>query len=101
MVSFLARGVKMLSENSYRSVRTGRLNKDLDIVMKLNEAFRARNQIEYRIKFVPLNIAVDEIYHVRKDAEREAERVTEKKKFELYGGFDLEADMHDDYPLST
>lgn len=83
------RGVKHLSENSYRSVRSGRLNKDLDIVMALNDAFRERNQIEYRIKFVPNKIDVDGVYNACKNAERAAEKATRAKRVEKYGEFDL------------
>lgn len=89
LVGFLSRGIKYLSENSYRSVRSGRLNKDLDIVMALNEAFRERSQIEYRIKFMPTDLGVDGVHYARKNAERAAEIATRAKRVEKYGEFDL------------
>lgn len=61
-----------MSENSFRSVRTGKLNKDLDIAMAVNTELRMRNDLKLRMKYVPNDIAVLDMFHCERIAERAA-----------------------------
>lgn len=61
-----------LSENSFRSVRTGKLNKDLQTCMALNKVLRSRKDLTIRVKFCPLDIRVTEMFLADKYALRAA-----------------------------
>lgn len=55
-----------MSENSFRSTYTGKLNKDLETSMELNSVLRTRQDLTLRIKYCPNDINVEEIYQAGK-----------------------------------
>lgn len=60
VIRFVARDLPRLSENSYRSARSGRLIKDLETAMEINQIIRTRSDITFRMKFVPINVLYPE-----------------------------------------
>lgn len=78
-----------MSENSFRSERTGRLNKDLEMTMELNKVLRELNHIKWRVKYVPNNIAVDAMTRARTLADNAAYNATTKMRWEKGGGINL------------
>lgn len=87
------RYIDSLSENSFRSVKTGRLNKDLQLVMELNNILRERNQIEWRTKYVPKMIMKDEMHYATLQTERTWIELDRQKRLERCGGFNLLDDI--------
>lgn len=81
--------VPRLSENSYRSIRTGRLNKDLEMSMEINSIMRELNHIEWCMKYVPHAIMASGIHSATITAEKKWIEVNRQKKREKYGGFNL------------
>lgn len=69
-----------MSENSFRSVHTGKLNKDLETSMQINKELRLRQDLTLRLKYVPNDIGVDGMYHAVKSATRAAEQATNEHR---------------------
>lgn len=65
-----------MSENSFRSTYTGKLNKDLETSMEINKVLRTRQDFILRLKYVPNDVGLDGIYHATKIAEKTAAQVT-------------------------
>lgn len=72
LIKFVNHSLRNMSENSFRSLRTGKLNKDLETSMALNTELRIRNDLKLRMKYVPNDIAVLDMYHCERIAERAA-----------------------------
>lgn len=84
LINFIARVLREMSENSFRSTRSGKLNKDLDTCMELNTIIRERQDLTIRLKFVPTDIGVMEVYHAGKRARRAAEEALKESKSKSY-----------------
>lgn len=80
VISFICKGIPALSENSYRSVRTGRLNKDLETSMEINNILRTRQDITFRMKFIPRGVSYRLESVARNWAHAVSEDLTHQKK---------------------
>lgn len=80
VIDFICRAIPELSENSYRSVRTGRLIQDLETSMEINEILRARQDITVRMKFIPTGIGYHHASFARNWAMRVSRNLTQQKK---------------------
>lgn len=69
-----------MSENSFRSVHTGKLNKDLETSMEVNKELRLRQDLIIRMKFVPNDIGVDGMYKAKKLATEAAGQATQEDR---------------------
>lgn len=77
MTTFLAENLPEISENSFRSVYTGKLANDLDTNMAINTLIRSRTDLKLRVKYVPIKIGFADMNFARNlaiDAAKEAER---------------------------
>lgn len=72
LTKYVAISLKNMSENAFRSIRTGRLNKDLETCMELNKIIRSRQDLTIRMKFVPPDIGVNEVFFAEILAQRAA-----------------------------
>lgn len=79
---FVARGIKNLSENSYRSAKTGRLTKDFQVTSQLNDTIRSRTDLTIRVRYIPLNVHYAEGFIANNWANRLASELTTKAKQE-------------------
>lgn len=80
VIKFICKSLPRLSENSYRSVRTGRLIKDLETAMEINNILRARQDITFRMKFIPTGVGYHYAQLARHRAMIMAEDLTRQKK---------------------
>lgn len=80
MITFVDRSLRNMSENSFRSVHTGKLNKDLETSMEINKALRLRQDLTIRLKYVPNDIGVNGMYRVSKMSISAAEQATYESK---------------------
>lgn len=80
VIQFVTRGVPRLSENSYRSVQTGRLVKDLDTVMEINKVLRTRQDLTLRMKYIPLDCVYPEALFAKRWAGQLAYDAHQAKK---------------------
>lgn len=78
LITFIDRSLRNMSENSFRSVHTGRLNKDLETSMEINKALRLRQDLVLRLKYVPNDIGVDGMYKVSKMAIKASDEVNQQ-----------------------
>lgn len=85
LITFIDRSLRSMSDNSFRSVFTGKLNKDLETSMEINKALRLRQDFTLRLKYVPNDIGVYGIYHSTKLAKETAEKCTKQDKKERLG----------------
>lgn len=76
LLTFINRSLRNMSENSFRSVRTGKLNKDLETSIEINKTLRLRNDFTLRLKYTPNDIGVDGIYNATKMAIKASENAT-------------------------
>lgn len=84
MLTFVNRSLRSMSENSFRSLNTGKLNKDLETSMLLNKLLRTREDLTLRMKYVPNDIGVDGMYQATKLAKKAAEEATQQFNRERY-----------------
>lgn len=56
VATFMAEHLPELSENSFRSVYTGKLANDLETNMAINTLIRSRTDLKFRLKYVPIKI---------------------------------------------
>lgn len=75
-LTFVNKSIRSMSENSFRSLRTGKLNKDLETSMELNRLLRTRHDLKLRMKYVPNDIGVDGMYYATKLARKAADEAT-------------------------
>lgn len=78
MLTFVNRSLRSMSENSFRSVHTGKLNKDLESSMELNRLLRTRQDLNMRMRYVPNDIGVDGMYHATRLARRASDEATQQ-----------------------
>lgn len=64
------------SDNSFRNVRNGRVIKDIVTCMEINQILRTRQNLLFRLKYVPNTLNVPAMYHCRKMAIAEAQKQT-------------------------
>lgn len=67
-----------MSENSFRSINTGKLNKDLESSMELNKLLRTRQDLTLRMRYVPNDIGVDGMYHATRLAKTASSEATQE-----------------------
>lgn len=79
-LTFIDRSLRSMSENSFRSVHTGKLNKDLETSMQINKVIRTRQDLTLRLKYVPNDIGVNGMYHATKLAIKAAEEATQSAR---------------------
>lgn len=79
-LTFIDRSLRSMSENSFRSVYSGKLNKDLETSMQINKVIRTRQDLTLRLKYTPNDIGVDGMYHATKLAIKAADEATELAK---------------------
>lgn len=84
MLTFINRSLRSMSENSFRSLNTGKLNKDLETVMQVNQLLRTRQDLKLRMKYVPNDIGVDGMYHATKIAKKASEEASVEFHRERY-----------------
>lgn len=78
-LSFVNQSLRTMSENSFRSVNTGKLNIDLDTSMELNKLLRTRGlSLKLRLKYVPNDINVSGMYYASRLANQAALEATEQ-----------------------
>lgn len=78
MLTFVNRSLRSMSENSFRSLNTGKLNKDLESSMELNRLLRTRPDLVMRMRYVPNDIGVDGMYHATRLARRASDEATQQ-----------------------
>lgn len=77
VTTFLAETLPEISENSFRSVYTGKLANDLETNMAINTLIRSRTDLKLRAKYVPIKIGFADMNFARNmaiNAAKEAER---------------------------
>lgn len=79
LISFLGNHLRTMSENSFRSTRSGRLNKDLQTSMEVNKILRTREDLTLQLMWCPIDLHVDGMYNAMKIAQRAAVTATENK----------------------
>lgn len=84
MLTFVNRSLRSMSENSFRSVYTGKLNKDLESSMELNRMLRTRQDLTIRLRYVPNDIGVDGIYQATRLARQASNEATKQFFRERY-----------------
>lgn len=67
-----------MSENSFRSLNTGKLNKDLETSMELNKLLRTRQDLTMRLRYVPNDIDVHGMYRATRLAKTAAHEATQE-----------------------
>lgn len=77
-LSFIDKGLRMMSENSFRSVFTGKLNIDLETSMELNKLLRTRQDLQIRMKYVPGDIYVQGMYYATRLAKEASYEATQQ-----------------------
>lgn len=75
-ITFIDKSIRSMSENSFRSVHTGKLNKDLETSMEINKLIRTRQDFTLRLKYVPNDIGVDQMHHATKISQKAADAAT-------------------------
>lgn len=78
MLTFVNRSLRLMSENSFRSVNTGKLNKDLESSMELNRLLRTRQDLNMRLRYVPNDIGVNGMYNATRLARRASDEATQQ-----------------------
>ena len=73
MGKFVAHSLPSMSENAFRSVYTGRLNKDLETSMEINTLLRTRQDLKIQIQYIPNDIGFNDIYVAGKNAKAAAD----------------------------
>lgn len=76
LITFITVSLRNMSDNSFRSTYTGKLNKDLETSMEINKVIRLRTDLTLRLKYVPNDIGVPEIYYASKTAIKTADELT-------------------------
>lgn len=77
VTTFLGENLPEISENSFRSVYTGKLTNDLETNMAINSLIRSCTDIKLRVKYVPIKIGFADMNFARNlaiNAAKEAER---------------------------
>ncbi|XP_055297768.1 uncharacterized protein LOC129566152 [Sitodiplosis mosellana] len=82
LITFIDRSLRNMSENSFRSVHTGKLNKDLETSMGVNKEIRMRQDLTLRLKYVPNDIGVDGMYRATKLATKAAQDATQESRLQ-------------------
>lgn len=72
--------LRNMSENAFRSIHTGKLNKDLETSMQINKELRMRQDLTLRLKYVPNDIGVEGMHIARKMSIKSAYDATEQSK---------------------
>lgn len=80
LIGFIDRSLRQMSDNSFRSTISGKLNKDLQTCMQINKILRTRNDIQFQLMMCPSDIGVDGMYYAKKIAEKSAAQATMKAK---------------------
>lgn len=65
VTTFLAQHLPEISENSFRSVYTGKLTNDLETNMAINTLIRSRTDLKLRVKYIPIKIGVADMNFAR------------------------------------
>lgn len=78
MLTFVNKSLRSMSENSFRSLNTGKLNKDLETSMELNKLLRTRQDLTIRMRYVPNDIGVNGIYCATRLARRASDEATQQ-----------------------
>lgn len=68
VTKFIARHLKNMSENSFRSTYTGKLNKDLETNMEVNKLLRTRQDLTFRVQYTPNDITFPPAVYANKMA---------------------------------
>lgn len=84
MITFIDKSLRNMSENSFRSVHTGKLNKDLETSMEINKLIRLRQDFALRLKYLPNDIGVNGMYRATKLAIKASEEATKEDREERY-----------------
>lgn len=79
-LTFIDRALRSMSENSFRSVYSGKLNKDLQTSMEINKIIRTRQDLTLRLKYTPNDVGVNGIHYATKLAIKAADEATELAK---------------------
>lgn len=77
-ITFIGRHLKELSENSFRSIHTDKLTKDLETSIEVNRIIRLRNDLTLRLKYIPNDYGVDGMYEATKLAIKASEEATQQ-----------------------
>lgn len=79
MVKYVACSLRNMSENSFRSTYSGKLNKDLETNMQVNTLLRTRQDLTFRVQFTPSDICFPPAKYAWKmatNAANDAQRAT-------------------------
>lgn len=74
LISFIDVELRECSENSFRNVVNGRIIRDIETCMEINKILRIRQDLKYRMKYVPNTIHLPAMYHCRKMAIKAVQR---------------------------
>lgn len=81
-ITFIDKSLRNMSANSFRSIHTGKLNKDLETSMQINKILRTRHDVTLRLKYVPNDIGVDGMYQATKMATKAGQEATRQSRIE-------------------
>lgn len=68
LIAFIDVELRECSENSFRSIVNGRTIKDIETCIEINKILRMRQDLIFRMKYVPNTIQLPAMYHCRKMA---------------------------------
>lgn len=80
VINYVCNAIPRLSENSFRSMTTGRLIKDLETSMEINKILRMRHDITFRVQFIPTTVGYPDACYAHGWASRLSVDLTRAKK---------------------
>lgn len=85
VTTFLAENLPEISDNSFRSVYTGKLANNLETTMAINTLIRSRTDLTFRLKYVPTKIGFADMYFARNMAIAAAKEAKLQQRFKISG----------------
>lgn len=76
LISLIDVELRECSDNSFRGLRNGRVIKDIATCMEINKILRTRQNLLFRLKYVPITLNLPAMYYCRKMAIAEAQKQT-------------------------
>lgn len=83
LLNFVAYHLRLMSENAFRSTYTGKLNKDLETNMEINTLLRTRQDLTFRLQYVPNDVGFPDAYQANKNAIRAADQAERQQRIKF------------------
>lgn len=75
-ITFIDKGLRRMSENSFRSVTSGKLNEDLQTSMEVNQILRLRQDLKFQLIYCPSDVSSEGMSYAKKLARDAADKAT-------------------------